>query len=368
MHVVQVLPELNEGGVERGTVELSRELVLRGHQSTVISAGGRLAEVVESEGGRHCRFDVCRKNPLTALVRTARLKRQLSELKPDILHARSRVPAWLCHFANRTLGIPFVTTVHGFNSVNAYSRVMTFGDRVICVSGAIRDYVQHHYQVPSGKLTVIPRGVDLETFSEKRLDHDFITAFKKDLSLQGRYVISSVGRVTQLKDYETFIDAIALLRQKHADVVGLIVGGVREDKRDYLALLERKMVDKNLQNHLIFTGSQQKIAEIYNLSDVVVSASKKPESFGRAAAEALAMGVPVVATAHGGVLDIVKAGQTGELFSPGKAEELTNCLQRVRETAYSGLRDFVVQHFSLDAMVSQTLNVYAELVDQHGIN
>ena len=144
MRIVQLLPELNEGGVERGVVDFNRELVQRGHQSLVISAGGKLVPLIESAGGRHLVCEVASKNAFSAWPRVLQLRRVLRELQPDIIHARSRVPAWLSWLANRPLGLPFVTTVHGFNSVNAYSKVMTYGDRVICVSGAIREHVRKH--------------------------------------------------------------------------------------------------------------------------------------------------------------------------------------------------------------------------------
>jgi len=361
MHIVQVLPELQEGGVERGVVELNRELVRLGHQSTVVSCGGRLVKTVERDGGRHCQLDVCSKNPLTGPLRIGRLRHLLQELQPDILHARSRVPAWLCHFANRPLHLPFVTTVHGFNSVNAYSRVMTRGDRVICVSRAIRDYVQTHYAVPDEKLVVIPRGVDLEAFDPQNLDRTFMERFADEHGFAGKQVITSVGRITQLKDYETFIRAIAILAGQGADVVGLIVGGVRDDKQDYFNSLQGLVSDLGVEERIVFAGNQQKIAEIYALSDVVVSSSKKPESFGRAAAEALAMGVPVVATGHGGVLDIVQPAETGFLFTPGDNGQLAACLSRAVDHPWEGLRDFVNFRFTLAKMVEGTLEVYRAL-------
>ncbi|MDF1581110.1 MAG: glycosyltransferase, partial [Desulfuromonadales bacterium] len=228
MKIVQLLPELNEGGVERGVVELSRELVKRGHESIVICHGGKLAARIEADGGRYVSFDVCTKNPFTAPLRVLRLRRLLRQLAPDIIHARSRVPAWLAWLANKTLRIPFVTTVHGFNSVNAYSRVMTFGDRVICVSGAIKTYIQQHYGVPDDIIYVIPRGIDLDTFNPDNLDDDFMQSFKAEYKLSGRFVVTSVGRITQLKDYETLIRAIDSLRTKFPEILGLIVGGVHE--------------------------------------------------------------------------------------------------------------------------------------------
>lgn len=358
MRIVQLLPELNEGGVERGVVELSRELVRRGHESIVISAGGQLVDTIEADGGRHVFYDVCSKNPLTAPGRVFGLRRLLRRLEPDILHARSRVPAWLAYLANKKLNIPFVTTVHGFNSVNAYSRVMTFGDRVICVSGAIREYVQRHYQVPDDKLVVIPRGVDLDLFDPDKVDADFIADFRNRHRLNGKKVITTVGRITQLKDHETFIRAIGILAEQGPDVVGLVVGGVRDDKRGYFDGLKRLTAELGLTERIVFAGSQRKMAEIYALSDVVVSSSKKPESFGRTAAEALAMNTPVVATAHGGVLDIVLDERTGYLFSVGDKDQLARQIQAAGGLDRSSLRPFVAENFSLEMMVQRNLAVY----------
>jgi glycosyltransferase involved in cell wall biosynthesis len=357
--IVQLLPELNEGGVERGTVELSRELVKRGFDSTVISAGGKLVERIERDGGKHITFDVCSKNPLSVPLRIAKLRRILEELRPDIVHARSRVPAWLTYFANKSLGIPFITTVHGFNSVSAYSAIMTKGDRVICVSNAVRDYIVEHYDVDIDKIVVIPRGVDTDVFSPDSVDKGFMEAFKKRYELDGAFVVSVVGRVTQLKDLESFIDAIALLAAQRPDIKGLIVGGVRDDKRHYFDALQERVRKKGMQEHIVFTGSQQKVAEIYALSDVTVSSSKKPESFGRSVAEAIAMNTPVVATRHGGVLDIVREGEHGFFYDVGDAVALAKAVMKASTLRFDGTR-YIRENFSLERMAERTVKVYEE--------
>ncbi len=360
MRIVQLLPELNEGGVERGTVELSRELVRRGEESIVISAGGRLVNQIEVDGGAHVTLDVSSKNPLTVPARILSVRKALRELQPDIIHARSRVPAWLAYVANRGRK-PFVTTVHGFNSVNPYSRVMTFGDRVICVSGAIREYVQKNYGVSEDKLVVIPRGIDLELFNPRNVTAEFITNFKRTYQLEGKFVVTSVGRITQLKDYETFIAALTKVKQTIPQLVGLIVGGVHPDRQAYFERLKEQVKAAGSEDYIHFTGSQEKVPELYALSDVVVSSSKKPESFGRAAAEALAMNVPVVATGHGGVLDIVKEGKTGFLFSPEDGEGLKKGILQIYQQPMLELRTFVAERFSLGQMVDGYLNVYHSL-------
>ncbi|SMC10145.1 glycosyltransferase family 4 protein [Nitratiruptor tergarcus] len=357
MRVVQLLPELHEGGVERGVVEMNREFVQKGVESFVISAGGKLEEQIIKDGGVHMRFDVCSKNPLTAPLRTAGLKKIFGQIQPDIIHARSRVPAWLSYFARGD--IPFVTTVHGFNSVNPYSAIMTKGERVICVSNPVKKYICQNYAIDEAKIRVIHRGVDLEKFDLQKIDKSFIATFKEQYDLQNKFIITSVGRITQLKDYETFIEAIALLKEQKPNVRGLIVGGVRKDKEEYFKKLQDLVKRLGVEENIIFTGSIAKVSEIYALSDVVVSSSKKPESFGRSIAEAMAMNTPVVATAHGGALDICKEG-FGELFSPGDARELAQKILHVKKR--SDLREYVAKNFSLQQMVEKTLAVYEELL------
>lgn len=357
MKIVQLLPELNEGGVERGTMELSRELLQLGHESIVISAGGKLQEQIEKDGGKHITFDVCSKNLFTVISRMMGLRKILKEVDPDILHARSRVPAWLTYLANKKLHFPFVTTVHGFNSVSPYSAIMTKGDSVICVSGSIKTYIQKHYRTLGEKITVIPRGIDLEKFNPQNTDAEFIRLFREEHTLKDKFIVTSVGRVTQLKDLETFITAISVLKKEIRNVIGLIVGGVREDKQTYFDSLKDLVKELDLEEHIIFTGSQNKVAEIYALSNVVVSSSKKPESFGRSVAEALALNTPVVATGHGGVLDIIVEGENGFFYTVGDAEALAVKILNARALKFDGY-NYISNHFSLENMVQKTLEVY----------
>ncbi|QKF78384.1 glycosyltransferase family 4 protein [Arcobacter defluvii] len=360
MKIVQVLPELNEGGVERGVVELNREFVKKGIESFVISLGGKLENQINLDGGTFIKFDVCSKNIFTTISRINSLKKILKELKPDIIHVRSRVPAWLVYFANKRLNIKVVSTVHGFNSVGFYSSIMQKADAVICVSNSIKEYIQKNYQTPQSKITVIPRGIDLELFNPSNLDEDFINEFKEEYDLKDKFIISSVGRVTQLKDYETFIKAINLVKKEIPQLKALIVGGTRSDKEDYLNSLKILIKELNLQDNIIFTGSQSKIAEIYALSDVVVSSSKKPESFGRAVAEAIALNTPVVATNHGGVKDIIIDNVNGFFFEVGNDKELASNILKSRNLSFDGY-NYIASNFSLEKMLEKTINVYKGL-------
>ncbi len=373
MHIVQILPELNQGGVERGAVELNRELVKRGHQSTVISAGGTQAAEIERDGGRHITLDVCSKNPLTFPFRVHKLQKVLSQLQvssfkfqvsggsPLILHARSRVPAWLAWFANKSLKIPFITTVHGFNSVSKYSEIMTKGDTVICVSHPVKEYIQKNYGTPDGKITVIHRGIDPSEFDPQKLDHAWIDAFKTKYDLNGKFIVTSVGRITELKDYETFIRAVAACSAKIPDIKGVIVGGVRHDKQAYYERLQALVKELHAEEQIVFAGSHSRMPEIYSLSDVLVSCSKKPESFGRTLIEAMAMNTPVIAARHGGALDIIEEGRNSFLFAPGNANELADTIRRQIEIPRAGLREYVLRRFTLNGMVEKTINVYKTL-------
>jgi glycosyltransferase involved in cell wall biosynthesis len=237
---------------------------------------------------------------------------------------------------------------------------MTKGDAVICVSGAVKAYIQKHYHTADEKITVIPRGIDLEKFNPQNTDAEFIRVFTEEYSLGDKFVVTSVGRITQLKDLETFISAIAVLKQNHANIVGLIVGGVREDKQEYFDSLEILVKKLDLNDNIIFTGSQSKVAEIYALSDVLVSSSKKPESFGRSVAEALALGTPVVATNHGGVMDIIVEGENGFFYPIGDNELLAKNIDKCSHLEFDGYR-YISENFSLDQMVDKTTKVYEKV-------
>ncbi|PUE63609.1 glycosyltransferase family 4 protein [Arcobacter caeni] len=360
MKIVQLVPELNEGGVERGVVELNREFVKKGIESFVISNGGKLENQINVDGGNFIRFDVCSKNIFTAFSRINGLKKILKELKLDIIHVRSRVPAWLVYFANKKLKIKVVSTVHGFNSVGFYSSIMQKADAVICVSNSIKEYIQKHYKTSENKITVIPRGIDLELFNPKNIDETFIDNFKKEFNLKDKFIVSSVGRVTQLKDYETFIKAILIVKKEIPNIVGLIVGGVRSDKENYLNSLKTLMKELDLENNIIFTGSQSKIEQIYALSDVIISSSKKPESFGRAVAEAICMNKPVIATNHGGVKDIIIENVNGFFFEVGDDKSLANNILESINLEFNGY-NYISNNFSLENMVNKTLEVYRNL-------
>lgn len=312
--IVQILPELRGGGVERGTLEISRALVERGHRSVVISAGGPLVEKLCAEGGEHCTLDVGKKNPLT-LLQAPRLKKLIKSLSADVVHVRSRMPAWVTIAAwklmPRSQRPRLITTVHGLNSVNWYSKVMTYGERVIAVSECCRDYVLQNYPTTDpAKVVTIHRGVSASEFPYGyKPSAEWIGDWHAEYPyLKDRFVVLLPGRLTRFKGHFDFLQAISKVKQQGAPVHGLIVGGVDPRRQAYAASVHAEVTRLGLDDDVTFTGHRSDLREIMSMSDAVVSTSiKPPESFGRTVLEAVKLGRPTLGYDHGGVGEVLAA-------------------------------------------------------------
>lgn len=364
--VVQVLPALESGGVERGTLEVGRFLVQNGHRSIVISADGRMVEQLAREGSEHVTWDIGRKS-LWTLRLIPRLRRFLRDNQVDILHARSRMPAWVCYLAWKGMAPQtrprFVTTVHGLYSVNAYSAVMTKGERVIAVSNTVRDYLLRNYpEIDASRVLVIPRGIDPAAYPHGfQPQKEWLAAWQKQYpQLVGKQVITLPGRITRLKGHEDFIQLIGRLKSEGAPVHGLIVGGAEAKKLPYLAELREKVASAGLGGDITFTGQRGDLREIMAVSDLVVSLSTKPESFGRTVLEALSMGVPVVGYAHGGVGE-----QLDLLFPQGCAPlgDLDALVRQCRAIKATTRIQTQATPPSLQDMLTTTLAAYENLME-----
>ena len=356
--VVQILPALEAGGVERGTVEVAEALVDAGHRSIVISGGGRLVGRLEAGGTEHVRLAVGRKSPWTLRL-VPRLRRLLAERGVDVLHARSRMPAWIAWHAWRGLApgrrTRFVTTVHGLYSVSRYSSVMVRGERVVVGSRTARDYVLGSYPgVDPARVVLIPRGVDRTAFpAGYRPDAAWSDAWRAEHpQLAGGKVLALVGRITRLKGHLQ----LAALMRRLADlpVHAIVVGG--EDRRRGRYLREVHAAAEGLP--IVFTGHRDDVREIVAASDLVLSLSSKPESFGRAALEALSLGVPVIGYDHGGVGEILAEVYPSGRVPPGDLEALE---ARVRATLAAPAPVPAEHAFTLERMLEGTLATYATL-------
>lgn len=311
MTVIQLLPALEAGGVERGVVEVAQALVERGHRAIVVSSGGRQAEHVEALGGEHVTMPIHRKSLMTLrCVRT--LRKLVRDTNADVLHARSRVPAWVGYLAWRSMPKAsrpaWVTTVHGLNSVGFYSRIMTTGQRVEVVSQTVRDYVLSNYpKVDPEKLVLNHRGVDPGDFTYGyQPNADWLARWHAEYpQLNGAFVITLAGRITRLKGHHDLINAVATLQRRGINAHGLIVGDEDPRRLAYAKELRQAVTQRGLDAYITFTGHRPDIKDVLAVSGAVVSLSTKPESFGRSVLEAVRLGRPVVGYDHGGVGEVL---------------------------------------------------------------
>lgn len=361
--VVQMLPALDSGGVERGTLEVARELVRRGHRSIVISAGGRLVEQLLGEGSEHLMWPVGAKH-LKTLLLIPRVARLLRERRPDILHLRSRLPAWIGYLAWRTLPMGprprLVTTVHGAYRVNRYSAIMTRGERIIAVSGTIRDYILTHYpEVPPERIQVIYRGIDPRAFPYgHRPPEDWLEAWRRDFpQAQGKYLINLPARITRLKGHDDFIRLMTALKARGLAVHGLIVGGAERRRQPYLDELRARVAAAGLEEWITFTGHRADLREVMAVSDLVLTLSRD-EAFGRTTVEALTLGVPVIGYDRGGTGEVLE-----RLYPAGRvpAGDLMTLEARVLEFMAGAPPVGRQSVFTLQKMLDETLALYRSL-------
>jgi glycosyltransferase involved in cell wall biosynthesis len=368
--VLQVLPSLITGGVERGTIEMAQALVAAGWQAVVASSGGPLVREIERAGARHVTLPLASKNPLVMRANISRLVEVIEQHTIDIVHARSRAPAWSALWATRRTGRHFVTTFHnaygeGSRLKHIYNSVMAKGERVIAISDFVGTHVAQVYGVSSDRLRVIPRGVDFVRFAPDHIGAERLVTLARQWQLpDGAPVVMLPGRLTRWKGQLVLIEAIALLGR--SDVRCLFVGS--GDAR-YRRELEAHAAKLGLGGAVEIVDECRDMPAAYMLADVVVSASTSPEGFGRVVAEAQAMGRPVVATSHGGARETVVPGSTGWLVPPGDSRALAEAVAEAlklgpEERLAHAARaiEHVRRNFDTAIMAARTLDVYEEVL------
>jgi glycosyltransferase involved in cell wall biosynthesis len=364
--VLQVLPALGSGGVERGTVEIAAALVEHGWRAVVASAGGPMVAQLDRVGAVHVELPLDRKNPFAIRRNADRLVQIIRQHGVDLVHARSRAPAWSALTAARRARVPFVTTFHSPYGDRWWKRwyngVMARGDYVIAISDYLAGEVSRRYRLGGARLVTIPRGVDLRAFNPAAIGGQRIVRLAREWRLPDDVpVVMLPGRLTRWKGQELLLRAIARLPRD--DVVVVLVGGEAEgsDFRDELVGLA---TDLGIDARLRIVGECRDMPAALMLADVVVSASTDPEGFGRVTAEALAMGRPVVASDHGASREIV-GDEVGWLVPPGDAGALAEAVAAAldldpesRTWLAVAARQRVEERFSLAAMQARTIDVY----------
>ncbi len=363
MNVLQILPYLDVGGVERGTVDLARYLTLNGHKSVVVSGGGRLVRRLDEIGAWHYQLPVGRKSPVTALLMVKRLSEIIRKENIDIVHARSRVPAIIGFIAAKITTKIFITTAHGYYNTHLASRAMSWGRFVIVASREMARHMIEDFGTPYDRIRLIPRGVNLDEF--KFAGRDSMTA--KDRAPKKRdFVIGMISRITPLKGHTDFLRAVSMVARTTPAIKVLIVGEAPPSKARYREELEMLTRRLGISNIVKFMGAREDIPDILSELDVLVLPTKTPEAFGRVIIEAQAAGVPVVASRIGGIVDIIRDGENGLLSFPEDPRSIANAVSRLikDEKAASSIavkaREDVEKKYSLASMCEKTLEVYRE--------
>jgi glycosyltransferase involved in cell wall biosynthesis len=369
--VLQIVPRVASGGAERGTVDMAKALVGAGWTAYVASNGGPLERDIIRCGATHLSLPLASKNPLVIRRNAAALARLIRQLSIDIVHARSRAPAWSAWAAARATGCHFVTTFHNAYGTAAplkqwYNSVMARGERVIAISQFVADHAARVYGVGPDRLRTIPRGVDLSMFDPRRVGGERVASLARRWRLpDGAPLVMLPGRLTRWKGGLDFIEAIAALGRR--DICCLLVGPVQ--RRGFRRELDRAIERNRLGDIFRIVEDCRDMASAYMLADVVVSASRDPEGFGRVIVEAQAMGRPVVATDHGGAQETILPGLTGWLVPPRDPAALARAIGGALSLSTDERRLFaertmahVADRFTREEMCARTIGVYEELL------
>lgn len=372
--VLQVLPELNQGGVELGTIEIATELQKQGITNFVASAGGRMAYNLERLKVEHFTLPLKTKNPLKLWLNYRRLVKIIKENGVNIVHARSRAPAWSAYWAAKKTGAKYLTTFHGTYGLGpkgikkAYNKVMTYGDLVIAISNHIKQHILKNYKCDESKIRLIHRCVNVENFDVNKVSAERMIKLMEEHHLpEDKPIILLIGRLTRWKGQKLLIEALEKIKEK--DFFCVFVGD-DQGRTYYTEELKETIAKKGMEGKFAFIRHITDVPALMMISDVVVSASIEPEAFGRIAAEGESMGRIVVASNIGGSLENLIDGKTGKHFESGNAQSLAEALTwalelstEEREKIGKAAIEHVHENFTKEIMCNKTIAVYNELVN-----
>jgi len=373
--ILQVIPNMGAGGAEQTTVDVTAALTKAGHKAIIVSNGGPRVIELQRAGGLHIEMPVHSKNPFMIWKNAGRLKRLIREHNVDIIHARSRAPAWSALKAARDTGIKFLTTCHapfnirGSKWKRKYNSSIAQGDLVIANSEFVAHYLVDNYDVAVNKIRVIPRGIPMEKFDVAKVSADRMLKLSETWRIpEVATLVLLPGRLTRWKGQTVLIEAMSKLKRK--DVYCVLLGDA-QGRTEYRDELEGMIHDYHLEDRVRIAEHCDDMAVAYKMANVVVSASIEPEGFGRVAVEAQAMGVPTIATAIGGSKETIIPDVTGWLVPPNDSDALAKAIDKVLLLSNDERDHIAVQaayharaNFTKEQMTDATLIVYDELVSR----
>lgn len=378
--ILQVIPAMEAGGAERTTLEMTRAIVAAGGRALVATSGGRMTAAIEAAGGRVAILPVQSKNPLEIMANASRLAALIRAGAVDLIHARSRAPAWSALVAARRTGVPFLTTWHGAYRAGTpwkrfYNSAMARGDLVIANSAFTAEAIRAIGD-PGPRLRIIHRGADIDEFNPERVSPDRVARISSAWGLETPrpFVLLLPARLTDWKGHGVAIEALRRLEGSgrsgvHADLRLIFVGDA-QGRNGYADDLLRGVRDLGLERMVRFAGHCDDMAAAYAAADVVLSPSTRPEAFGRVAAEAGAMARIAIAADHGGARETIIDGDTGFLVAPASAEALAAAIRRTIDMGAEGraamgvrARRRIAASFSTAAMTAATLDAYQSLFE-----
>lgn len=370
--VLQIIPELGQGGAEQGCIDVAAGLVKAGAQSIVVSNGGFRIHELHRAGAMHINLPVHSKNPLVMMNNTACLTELIRRYKVDIVHARSRAPAWSAMQACKRTGARYMTTCHAPYNINGqakrfYNSSIAKGEIVIAISEFVAEYLKENYGVDEKRIRTIPRGIAIERFHPTCVTPERLILLSREWRIpDASSVIMMPGRLTRWKGHHVLIDALALL--KRSDAFCVFVGS-DQGRTAYRQELEEHIRSRSMEGKVRIVDHCNDMPAAYMLATVAVCASTDPEGFGRVPVESQAMGRPTIATDHGGARETIVRGETGWLVPPSDAQALAAAINEAlslepmqRAILATRAMSHVAQNFTRTGMVEKTLDVYAELL------
>ncbi|MGQ0527735.1 MAG: glycosyltransferase family 4 protein [Alphaproteobacteria bacterium] len=370
--ILQVIPELGAGGAEQSCIDVAAALVRAKAKAIIVSHGGARVPELTRIGAMHIDMTVHSKNPLVMYRNARKLRKLIRQYSVDIVHARSRAPAWSALHACKKSSAHFMTTCHAPYNIHGkfkrfYNSSIAQGERVIANSQGVADYLNKNYEIDASNIRIIPRGIAIEKFHPTTVTPERLIKLSQNWRIpDGANIIILPGRLTRWKGHHILIEAMRLLNRR--DLFCLMIGD-DQGRGEYRQELETLIQEKKLSGRVRIVDHCNDMPAAYMLATIVVSASTDPEGFGRIAVEGQAMGRMTIATDHGGSKETILPGETGWLVKPGDAQDLARAVEeamnlspQARALLATRAMAHIAAHFTREQMTDKTLDVYAELL------